>query len=297
MPQPSSRAMWALFEPVHMTAYFSEQSRDAFAAAGLKGFWRTYFAARVAPLGPVPAPVVTALFFGFAHRMVSRAVPAIWETLSPEAAVRVRTEAAAATLKALPGWDESSVKPAADLARAAAEVAAVEGRALGAANAALPWPEGDPTAVLWQAATVLRELRGDGHVAALLAAGLSGSDSVVLRAGLDVDPGLQQSARGWTDEEWQSKLADLRGRGLLDGDARTTVVGWSLLGEVERVTNELAEQPWQALGPDDAARFAEAVAPFSRIASEALPRMTPIGQMTAEGPWAQSWAPPESGGV
>jgi hypothetical protein len=228
--------------------------------------------------------------------MVSRAVPAVWATVSPEEAVRVRSEAAAATLKALPGWDDSSVKPAADLARAAVEAAAVEGRALGAANVALPWPE-DPTAVLWQAATALRELRGDGHVAALLAAGLSGSDSVVLRAGLDVDPGLQQSARGWTDEEWQGKVADLRARGLLDGDARTTVVGWSLLGEVERVTNELAEQPWQALGPDDTARFAEAVAPFSRLASVALPRLTPIGQMTAEGPWAQSWAPPQQGGV
>lgn len=296
MPQPSSRAMWALFEPVHMTAYFSEQSRDAFQAAGLKGFWRTYFAARVAPLGSVPASVVTALFFGFAHRMVSRAVPGIWATVTPEEAVRVRTDAAAATLRSLPGWEESTVEPAAELARAAVEAAAVEGRALGAANAALPWPE-DPTAVLWQAATALRELRGDGHVAALLAAGLSGSDSVVLRAGLDVDPGLQQAARGWNDEEWQSKLADLRARGLLDGEARTTVVGWSLLGEVERVTNELAEQPWSALGPQDSARFAEAIAPFSRIASAALPRMTPIGQMTAEGPWAESWAPPQQGGV
>jgi hypothetical protein len=218
--------------------------------------------------------------------MVNDALPAVWEVISPEDALRLRQEAAVTALKNLPSWktEAGELLRAAELARAAVESACTDGRAIGAVNAALPWPE-DPTAVLWQAATTLRELRGDGHVTALLTAGLTGLDSVVLRAGLDVDPVLQQAARGWTDEEWQGKREELRARGLADGNGRTNEAGWSLLREVERLTNQLAEQPWQALGAERTAQFAEAVRPFSEAAAQALPPNTPLGNMSADGPW------------
>src|SRR5215813_11480156 len=63
---PAARRMWTLFEPVHVVTYFAPEARAAFEEAGLRGFWRGYFAGRSAPLGPVDAPPVIAAFFGFA---------------------------------------------------------------------------------------------------------------------------------------------------------------------------------------------------------------------------------------
>src|SRR5690606_39515853 len=54
------------------------------------------------------------------------------------------------------------------LVREAAELCPPEGRPLFAAHADLPWPDG-PVAAVWHGATLLREFRGDGHVAALVA--------------------------------------------------------------------------------------------------------------------------------
>jgi hypothetical protein len=64
--------MWTLFEPVHAVTYFAPEARSAFEEAGLRGFWRGYFAGRAAPLGPAGAAVVGASFFNFAPAMVAR---------------------------------------------------------------------------------------------------------------------------------------------------------------------------------------------------------------------------------
>ena len=58
----AARRMWTLFEPVHVVTYFSPEGRDAFEAAGLRGFWRGYFAGRAAPLGRTGAAPVVAIF-------------------------------------------------------------------------------------------------------------------------------------------------------------------------------------------------------------------------------------------
>jgi hypothetical protein len=284
-PQPRSRALWALFEPIHAVIYYSDEAREPFLAAGVHGFWRSYFAARAAPLGVAPASVVTSLFYGFAPRLVERALPALWDLITPEASLQARVAGAVAGLTVLPGWPDDAVAlaRAADLARAAVESADLGGRPLGAANASRPWPE-QPVAVLWHAATVLRELRGDGHVAALLTAGLTGRDSVVLRTGLDVDPVVQQQFRGWTDEEWQAEAEDLQARGLLTSDLRVTEAGRAALHEVEIVTDELAAQPWKALGGGRTAQFAEVAAPFAAAVRAVVPEKTPLGLISSDGP-------------
>ncbi|MDO9457144.1 MAG: hypothetical protein Q7T52_13700, partial [Nocardioides sp.] len=197
----SPRQLWALYEPVHAVTYFAPEAQQAFAEAGLRGFWRGYFAGRTAPLGPVgPAPV-TALYAGFAPAMVERALPGVWDLVTPERALAVRLDGAVAALARLTDGLDDQVAEAAPLLRAAAEAAEVGGRALGEANAGLPWPDA-PLAVLWQAATVLREVRGDGHVAAQLTAGLSGLETMVLRSGHDLDRTVLQPHRGWTDDDW-----------------------------------------------------------------------------------------------
>ena len=275
------RRLWTLLEPLHAVTYFAPPARQAFEDAGYHGFWRGYFAGRAAPLGPVDAAPVTALFYGFAPRMVARALPSVWDLAPPAAALVARrrgAEAALTQIFAAPSVPVDGERPAAlaVLLRRAVEAADGGGRVLGAANAALSWPD-EPVAALWHAATVLRELRGDGHVAALLTAGVTGLEALVLRSARDLDRDVLQEARGWTDQEWQAAADDLRSGGLVDRDDRITPRGAALLDDVETVTDHLAAQPWHVLGAREVDAVIELLTPLARAASTVLPERTPIG--------------------
>jgi hypothetical protein len=272
-----ARLMWALFEPVHAVTYFAPQPRAAFEEAGLRGFWRGYFAGRAAPLGPVgPAPVVAA-FFGFAPAMVARAVPDVWSRATPQAALDARLAGASAALAAALGDDPPGLARAAELLRAAAEAVDLPGRVLGAANAGLPWPDG-PLGTLWQAATVLREHRGDGHVAALLTAGLDGCESLVWRVALGgATRAVYRVARGWTEEEWDAAAARLVERGWLTPDGAATDAALAARDEIEATTDRLAGRPWRELGERAAQECAELLGPLARGAATLLPYPNPIG--------------------
>src|SRR6266545_4401976 len=272
------RHMWTLFEPIHDVTYFHPAARAAFEQAGLRGFWRGYFAGRAAPLGPVPAGPVIGAFFGFAPHMVERALPDVWTRISPEAALAARLRGA---VDALGPFAADTLPPdrlaeAVELIEAAVAELDPAGRVLGAANAALPRPEG-PLARLWQATTTLREHRGDGHVAALVVAGLTGCQSIVLRSGLDLPRELTQVARGWSDEDWNAAAARLVKRGWLDDDGRITGAGRQGYQKIEETTDALAAVPWHALGPEPTARLADLLYPLAAACHGALPAVTPLG--------------------
>ena len=275
--QHVARRMWALYEPVHAVTYFAPEARAAYEEAGLRGFWRGYFAGRAAPLGPVGPGPVYALFYGFARHMVDRALPAVWELADPQRTLEARRRGARASLERLaPAVPPEELKEAAVLARTAAEGADLPGRALGAANADLPWPD-EPIDILWHATTILREHRGDGHVAALLAAGVDGCEALVLRGALDLRRDFLQPARGWTDEEWQEAADRLAGRGWLDAEGRTTDAGRAVLDEAERITDALAAGPWRVLGEVGTERLAALLAPLTRAVFTEVPYPNPIG--------------------
>ena len=147
------------------------------------------------------------------------------------------------------------------------------GRVLGAANLALPVPD-EPLARLWLGATVLREHRGDGHVAALVAAGLTGLEALVWRSAYDLDRAVIQPARSWTDEEWAAAAARLAGRGWLDADGRANEQGKAAWAEVEAATDRAAEHPWDAVDVD---RLHALLTPVARACHAALPAINPIG--------------------
>jgi hypothetical protein len=178
-----ARALWRLVEPLHAVVYFAPEPLAALDAAGYRGFWMGYFAGRAAPLGAVGADVVHAAFYNFAYERVAKALPAAWDFAPPEAALRAREHGAVAALRRQLAEvaEGPAVARAAELASRAAAAVPLAGRVLGAANHALPVPE-QPLARLWHAATVLREHRGDGHIAALLAAGIGGRESHVFHA-------------------------------------------------------------------------------------------------------------------
>jgi hypothetical protein len=260
-----ARRMWRAVEPVHAVTYFAPESKEACDALGTTGYWMSYFAQRAAPLGAAPPALVAALFYNFAPGLVARAVPDVWAVATPQAFLDVRLAAVDAALHRLAGPDllgSRDVAEAAGIARAAALAAPTAGRALAAANAALPWPAA-PHLVLWQAQTVLREHRGDGHVAALLTAGLDPVEALVLfAADEELDAPWLRQRRGWSEEEWDAATARLAERGLLDAAGRPSAAGRELRGEVEAHTDALADVPWAAVGAEQAERLVHLVSPL-----------------------------------
>lgn len=265
---------------MHAVTYFAPEVRTALQAMGFTGFWRGYFAARSAPLGRVPAEVVTAVFFNFSAERVGRTVPAVWEVADPEAVLAVRLSSAVIALQRYGVSDDlPGVAEAAELAGAAARSAPLDGRPLFAANSALPWPDA-PVAALWHATTLLREHRGDGHVAALLSEGLCGRESNVLHAAAgSVPTEFIKRSRDYTDEEWASCVEALAARGLLTAAGTLAESGRAMKHRIEDRTDALALTALQDLADDEVERLFVALTPLTRlvVAGGDLPAATPMG--------------------
>src|SRR5512146_1852104 len=229
------RAMWKALEPYHAMIYFSPVARAAYSEAGLKGYWMGYFASRSAAMGPVGPEVVAATFYNFHPRMVARAIPDAWRFSSPEQILNARYDSADAALRHLLGdaVEGPAIEAAAELASTAASACDVAGRPLFAAHSAHPWPEAAHMR-LWHATTLLREYRGDGHAAALLAGGIDGCEAHVTLVGTGTVPREAiQPHRGWSDAEWEAAEARLRARGWLDDAGRLTRDGQNARQTVE----------------------------------------------------------------
>jgi|SRR5579859_1420704 len=208
-----ARRLWAALETLHDVTYFAPGVRSAGMAQGLRGFWMTYFAWRAAPLGPVPAAPVVAMFAGFHPGTVARALPDAWSRTTPQACLEARAAVSTAALRDAGADPDACGRAAAVLAPVAA-AADPSGRPLGAANAALELP-GDPLGRIWQLATTLREHRGDGHVAALVTEGITGLQAHLLQSASGHLPQevLRRARIGWTEEDWAGAADALRGRG------------------------------------------------------------------------------------
>jgi len=276
-----ARALWWLFEPVHALTYFSPEGRAAYEAAGLRGSWRGYFAGRSAPLGAVDAAPVVAAFFNFAPGMVERALPDVWGRATPEAALAARTAGAVAALeRVLETVKPDLIERSVILLERALDGLDCCGRVLASANAALPRPDGQ-LARLWHATTVLREHRGDGHVAALVAEGLDGCEALVIRCALDVRREVLQPYRGWTDEEWDDATARLTTRGWLKPDGSITPDGRSRHQALEAATDLAASRVWSAFRRTELDQLAAALKPISTACRAELPQLNPIGLPTS----------------
>ncbi|HEX2296578.1 MAG TPA: hypothetical protein VHN37_14895 [Actinomycetota bacterium] len=260
MDRSLARRLWRRLEAYHAVVYFAPEKKAEYDAAGLKGGWMGYFAGRAAPLGPASAELVTAVFYNFHPAMVRRSIPDAWSFSTPGRVLEARLRIVDAALRRLLGDRAEDVADAADVCLAAAAAAGVAGRPLFAANAALAPPPA-PHLRLWHATTLLREHRGDGHVAALVAAGIDGCEAhLTLAATGGVPESELQPNRGWSDEEWAAARERLVERGLLDEGGRPTPEGADLRRWVEERTDELAIEPWRAAGEAAALKALELLA-------------------------------------
>ncbi|MDT0276508.1 SCO6745 family protein [Blastococcus goldschmidtiae] len=277
----TARLLWSMAEPFHALTYFAEEAGSAFAAAGLRGFWSGYFAGRAAPLGAVGAEVVSATFVNFAPEFVARRVPAVWDAVTPAAALDARVAGVDAAVSRVLGeeWTGSGAAiEAMELAATAAAAVDHPGRPLAAANSAVA-VAGEPHLVLWQALTTLREHRGDGHTVALVAREVDGVQAHVLAAAAGrSDRAWLQKARGWDDAAWDGAATRLTDRGWLAGDG-LTAEGLAMVTSIEADTDRLALGPWRALGAPGCDRLAELLRPVRRavVAAGLWPAGNPIG--------------------
>lgn len=279
------RHLWKILEPVHSCCYFAAETG---AESGLLGFpadrrWLTYFAWRSAPLGAAGPRLVTATYYSFSPTLIAENVPECWSVAAPEDVLVARRRAAGKTLRrVLDGQvGMAEIAEAADLVRTAAMNAPLAGRPLAAANADLPWSD-DPLLVLWQAATILREHRGDGHIAALASAGLDPVESLVSFAAVGAGPKKVFLTRGWAEAEWEAGADRLVRRGLLRADGTATESGEEIRELVERRTDELAAGAWAALDDATIDRVAQLILPILKaiVSNVRFPKMNTLGDAT-----------------
>jgi hypothetical protein len=241
---------------------------DEYAALGLDPL-QGYFCARAAAMGRVSADVVASAFFSFSPELVRYGTR--WDIASPEAVLSARLRAAGACLARL--LNGRVPARAVDLLRTAAASCRPEGRPLFAANAGLPWPQDEPGA-LWHASTLLREYRGDGHIAVLVSHGLDPLEALALDSAYSGKPGASFAWRQWPESETAAAMNRLRDRGFLDAEGALTGGGAKFREMIENETDRLAVPPFAAVGAAACEEALGALVPLAAkiIEGRAVPR-------------------------
>ncbi len=247
---PARRLRDAL-EPVAMHAVWSEAVNARLAELGLDDFFVAYVTGRAAPLGEVPGSVVAATFGVFEPGAMEQ----IWATgrsrvTLPEL-IAERDRATADSLRATIGEPASE----GDLTRVAEvlerAVAAVDGtgRVLFAALRAQPRLT-DPYARVWRAADLVREHRGDSHLAACIAAGLDPVRMGILsEVWVGYPVGEYSGTRAWPQEAHDAGVARLEADGLI-ADGAITERGRTFRDDIEAATDTAQDELLDAIGSD-----------------------------------------------
>ena len=245
--QSPARRLRDAIEPIATICYWSEPAYDAYATLGLD-FLQGYVWSRGCVLGEPDGGVVAAAFGVFEPALIGQLYDAA-RAAAGLADIRAARETGAVTaLRTVLGAPERVAEVTGALRRAA-EAADTAGRPLFAGLAGLPWPA-DELGQLWHACAMLRELRGDSHLDACVAAGVTGLEANILTE-LQVGwPLLSYTAtRGWSPAAMELATISLRERGLI-GDDALTGAGASLRADIEEATDRQLAPARDAIGPD-----------------------------------------------
>ena len=262
-----ARRMFELVEPIGLIPYSADEPNEAMFALGFSNYWDIYFAGRAAPLGKTPAEVVDALFYNFAPGEVARHIPKVWRTTTPEAAITARRAGCARALRRILGEDVDSPSFArvTELLIKAALSAPYEGRPMYAALRALPLPD-DVVERLFHAASLLREHRGDGHIAALMVEGVGGLEAHVLLA-LDILMPAKKFGRihHLPAAQLDAVIDGMRERGLVGDDGWLSEQGHAVKQRVEALTDDMAVAPYENLQADELHELVVGLEPLTAL--------------------------------
>ena len=184
-------------------------------------------------MGQVPGEVVVAAFGVFNPELIIPNVERGWRTADRDTVLRLRLEGQTAALRKVLG-DRAGVDRATEILLRAGRASSAGGRFLYAGLMSLPLPR-PGWARLWRAADIVREYRGDCHIAAWVAAGLDPVEAGLLT---EVFYGMPtkyyHSGRGWRPSQLDAGLD----RGWIEGGpVRFTTTGRALRDAIEASTN------------------------------------------------------------
>jgi hypothetical protein len=248
-PPPAThpaRRLRDAFEPIGMHAVWSRQTNEALAALGLN-FLTGYVWGRASGLGEPAAAVVVSAFAVFEPGLITALYEEARGKVGRAELVETRNEATSASLRQVLG--DADVTGVVSTLRRGIDAADGIGRPLFSGLASQPWPE-DAAGQLWRACDIIREHRGDTHVAACVAAGL---DPVAMNILTELYLGLPlfaySASRAWPQETLEATADHLRGSGLLEGD-RLSKEGRRLREDVEAQTDAGQRSLVSAIGSD-----------------------------------------------
>lgn len=256
-----ARRLHRAFEPIAASQYFAPEVHAEFQAIGFgppveeEGSLplpdlAAYFCGRAGCMGQVPGEVVVAAFGVFSPRLIVPHVERGWRTATRTEILAARERGSTAALLRVLG-EPPELWRVAELLRRAADAGSAGGRFLFAGLRSLGFP-GTPWGDVWRGADLVREFRGDSHIAAWLAGGLDPVEAgLVAELYYEMPRRRYHRTRGWTDAELDAGIERLRARGLVAGDpVRFTEAGRGLREQIELAT-DLQQRPLlEALGDD-----------------------------------------------
>jgi hypothetical protein len=258
--------------------YFAPECHEAYAALGFGGSPATnkgvaapdgpaYFCSRGSLLGQVPGEVVAAAFGVFNPDAVVKAVGYGW-TLTDSATIsEARTRGATAQLVRVLGERPDRIDEARPLLERAVEPLRPEGRPLFSGLRSMGLP-GDPVGDVWRLGDMLREYRGDAHIASWTAAGFDATEIGLLsEAYWGMPMRTYVRSRAWTDEQLDAAHERLASRGLV-ADGALTEEGRDQREAVEEATDRQCRPIVDALG-DDLPTLVEILRPWGKAVRDA----------------------------
>ncbi len=249
---------------VHRLVYFVPEAAEEYGSLGVTGAGG-YFGSRAAPMGAVPDEVIIATFYNFSPLAVRSAMPGVWAAASPASLQAARFRVVGRALERV-GADLTHDHIAEARALIDPVVAGLDiaGKPLAAANAAVTLPD-EPLVALWQQLTVVREWRGDVHIAALVTNQIGPCECLVLQVGTGRFPmRIAQVTRRWDEGQWAAAIDLLATLGWVNADGTVTTEGVEARERLEAETDRLCESIWRSVGDSGAARFAELILPIHK---------------------------------
>ena len=262
MPTSAVHDVHMVINLVHRLVYFVPEAAEEYGALGVTGPGG-YFGSRAAPMGAVPDEVIIATFYNFSPLAVRSAMPGVWAAASPDslqaARFRVVGRAVDRVGAHLSADQIAEARALIDPVVAGLDIA---GKPLAAANASVTLPD-DPLVALWQRLTVVREWRGDVHIALLVTNEIGPCECLVLQVGTGRFPmRIAQVTRRWEEGQWAAAIDNLAALGWVNADGTVTLEGVAARNRIEAETDRLCEPIWRSVGDGGAARFGELILPI-----------------------------------
>jgi hypothetical protein len=253
-----ARRLRDAIEPIAMHAVWCTGTNQRLAEAFGLDFLGAYVWGRASALGDAAPGTVVAAFAVFEPSFLSAVLADARSKVTWADLVAARDEATARSLgQILADAHERSASSRAedDVTRVTAalrrgiDAADRAGRPMFAGLAGQAWPS-DQYGQLWRACDVLREHRGDSHVAACLAAGLDSVEmNVLTEVWLGMPPFSYSATRAWSPDALSDAVDRLRARGWFDGEALTTD-GQAARAGIETATDAAQQRLINAIGDE-----------------------------------------------